>query len=103
MLVIDFVYSFSHPPVCKNPANYSIPDGHRFFSHELPDDDVGILTRLTVPPRTILVKKGKQERAGMARRKLLNFLTWGAKKSVSAPSVEEVEEVGGSFELGAWI
>jgi len=32
----------------------------------------------------------------MARRKLLNFLTWGAKQSVSAPSVEEV---GGSFEL----
>jgi len=64
MSVIDFVYSFSHPPVCKNPANYSIPDGHRFFSHELPDDDVGILTRLTVPPRTvlaILVKDGKQE------------------------------------------
>ena len=59
MLVIDFVYSFSHPPVCKNPI-----DGHRFFSHELPDDDVGILTRLTVPPRTvlaILVKEGKQE------------------------------------------
>ncbi len=26
-----------------------------------------------------------------------------AKKSVSAPSVVEVEEVGGSFELGAWI
>jgi len=26
-----------------------------------------------------------------------------AKKSVLAPSVEEVEEVGGSFELGVWV
>jgi len=37
----------------------------------------------------------------MARRKLHNVLTWGAKKSVSGPSVEEVEGVGGSFEIRA--
>jgi len=64
MSVIDFIYSYSLPPVCKDPAKYSIPDRHSFFSRELPDDNVGILARLTVPPRTVialLVKDGKQE------------------------------------------
>jgi len=63
MSVIDFVYSFSLPSMCKNPADYNIPDGHCFFSCESHTADVSILAWLTVPPRTvlaILVKDRKQ-------------------------------------------
>jgi hypothetical protein len=61
--IIDFAFSFKPPLVCKNPAEYMIPDGHCFYSQELHNDDVSVLGRLTVPPRTvlaILVKDGKQ-------------------------------------------
>jgi hypothetical protein len=63
MSVIDFAFSFRLHPVCKKPTEYIIPDGHCFYSQELHNNDVSILVRLTLPPRTvlaILVKDGKQ-------------------------------------------